>query len=140
MQMGSKPASAPHSCRGFVVCVFGYGLGLHSANPGGGTGYPCSCACATSTNQFLAGILTVCVCVWALRVPRQSWLGCLLHLFGCVFWLHQANPGSDLWFAFLGTRLGFCPPILAWVWVVCVPVWVQPVPRQSWLELVVYVF
>ena len=100
---------------GFLVRVSGYGFRLHPAVPGSGLrcgcvrwglgfGFTppilarvlvCVCLCARSacTPKILAGVWGVCVCVCAPFVPRQSWPGCAVRVFGCGFWLHPANLG-----------------------------------------------
>ena len=61
------------------------------------------------------GVLGVCVCVRYWPVPRQSWLGCAVCVFGCGFWLHPANSGWVLLCVCMNSSFALTPPILAGV-------------------------
>ena len=120
-------AAPRYSWRGcWGPCVFMCVLLLYPANPGWDV--QCRCVCLGSgfgcAPPLLAGVLgSVCVCVRASPVPRQSWLGCAL--WGCVLGL-----GFQLRLATLGWGVTER---------VCVCVRAPPVPRHSWLGCAVWV-
>ena len=99
-------AAPRHSWLGcWGVCVFLRVLRLCPATPGWNV--RCGRACVGSgfgcAPPLLAGVLrSVCVCVRTQFVPPNSWLGCAVWV--CMLWA--------------GYQL--CPPLLAWVWGVCV--------------------
>ena len=122
------------------VCVFGLGFRLRPATPGWGVGLcVCSCARSACTQQLLARVRDVGVCVWAqvLAAPRHSWRGCWgVGVPVCALCLHPATPG---WHArcgcvCLGSGFGCAPPLLARVLgCVCAGVGALLAPRHSWL-------
>ena len=92
-------AAPRHSWPGcWGVCVFVCALCLYPTTPL--LGVRCGCVCLSSVSgcapPLLARVLgCVCVCVRAPRVPRHSWLGCvvLVYVLGVGFWLPPATPG-----------------------------------------------
>ena len=166
----ARVSPAPRHCwLGYwAMCVFVCALRLYPANPG--CNVQCGCVCwgssFTCAPPILAGVLgSVCVCVRAPLVPRQSWLGCavwvrvlglgsLLHratpgrvlgcvcVFVCALLLYPANPGwgERSGCVCLGSNGGCVPSLLAGVLgCVCVCVGALLVPRQSWLGCAVWV-
>ena len=95
---------------GFLVYVFVCGLSLYPTNPGWGLLCVCLCAGFAFTPPILAVVCGVCVCVLALPLTRQSWLGFVVCVYVCEGCLYPANPGWGLWLACL------CPafPRLGW--------------------------
>ena len=94
----------------------------------------------TDTPPILGGVCGVVVCVCVLPLTWQSWLGFVVLVFWCGLCPHPANPGSGLWCLCFGAGFAFSPLILAGMWAEAVFVRVLPVPRQSWLGLLVRVF
>ena len=106
------PSHFWHGCAVWV-CVFGLGFRLRPATPGSGVGL---CACSACTQQLLARVRGVCVCVWGRdsAAPRHSWLGCWAV---CVLRLHPATPGTGARCrcVCLGSGFGCALPLLAGV-------------------------
>ena len=136
-----------HSPLGCAVWVspYGFGFRLRPAAPGWGVGV-CVCCCARSpcTPPLLAGMCSVCLCVWAQvsAAPRGSWLGVGVCVFVCVPPLYPATPGWGVrcGCVCLGSSFGCAPPLLAGVLGgLCAAVRAPPVPCHSWLGCAVWV-
>ena len=122
--------------------MFVCALHLYPATPGWGVQGWCVCfgsgfGCAL---PLLARVLgCVCVCVRALIVPRQSWLGCALWVcvLGPGFRLRSPTPGWGVGVCVcLCARSACTRPLLAGVRSVGVCAWTQvsAAPRHFWLR------
>ena len=137
--LGMRPR---HSWLGWWgVCVFVCALRLYPATPGWGV--TCCFVCLGSVFGCALPLLArvwgwVCVCVCAMLVPCQSWLGCAVGVcvFGLGWRLRPATPGLGFGVCVcLCARSVSTPPLLAAVCGVGVCAWAQvsAAPRHSWL-------
>ena len=142
------------------MCVFVCALCLYPAIPGWGV--RCGNVCLGSEFGLRPAIPGWVVCLRALPVPRQSWLGFVVPLSELGFWFTPGQSLQVFWGVCVCVRAALVPPPIrgwrvwsgvvcsgsgfgcprhSWLgcWGVCVCVHALPVPRQSWPGLVVRV-